>query len=118
MTNETQKAIREFKAAIDAAIVVPNSWLPADFQDRKRGGRTIAKLNAMSDKRDGITEHRKLKAVKARNIARLAAQFEAGCESLDYSGNERNELQLYRNECAMVEGMIHAGHIDADDLED
>jgi len=117
MTNETQKAIREFQAAIDAAIVVPNSWLPAELQDQKRGGRTVAKLNKLLDKRDGITEHRKLKAIKARNIARLAAQFEAGCESFDYSGNERNELQLYRNECAMVEGMIHAGHIDADDLE-
>ena len=113
----TQKAIREFQAAIDAAIVIPNGWLPADFQDRKRGGRTISKLNKLLDKRDGITEHRKLKAIKARNIARLAAQIEAGCESLDYSGNERNELQLDRNERAMVEGMIAAGHIDADDLE-
>ena len=113
----TQKAIREFQAAIDAAIVVPNSWLPAELQDNKRGGRTVAKLNKLLDKRDGITEHRKLKAIKARNIARLAAQIEAGCESLDYSGNERNELQLDRNERAMVEGMIHAGHIDADDLE-
>ena len=112
----TQQAIREFKAAIDAAIVIPNNWLPAELQDRKRGGRTVTKLNKLLDKRDGITEHRKLKAIKARNIARLAAQFEAGCESFDYSGNERNELQLYRNECAMVEGMIHAGHIDADDL--
>lgn len=113
----TQQAIREFQAAIEAAIVIPNSWLPADFQDRKRGGRTVTKLNKLLDKRDGITEHRKLKAVKARNIARLAAQFEAGSESFDYSGNERNELQLYRNECAMVEGMISSGLIDRDDLE-
>lgn len=117
MTNETQKAIREFKAAIEAVIVIPNVWLPTEFQDRKRGGRTAAKLNRLLDKRDGITEHRKLKAIKARNIARLAAQIEAGAESLDYSGNERNELQLDRNERAMIEGMIHAGHIDADDLE-
>ena len=113
----TQQAIREFQAAIDAAIVIPNSWLPAEMQDRKRGGRTIAKLNKLTDKRDGITEHRKLKALKARNIARLAAQFEAGCEEFDYSQNKRNELQLYRNECAMIEGMIHAGHIDREDLE-
>lgn len=113
-----QQAIREFQAAHDAAIVIPNSWLPAEFQDRKRGGRTPTKLNKMCDKRDGITEHRKLKAIKARNIARLAAQLEAGCESFDYSQNERNELQLYRNECAMIEGMIHAGHIDRDDLID
>lgn len=112
----TQQAIREFKAAIDAAIVVPNSWLPAELQDNKRGGRTISKLNKLLDKRDGITEHRKIKAIKARNIARLAAQFEAGCESFDYSNNERNELQLYRNECAMIEGMISSGLIDEDDI--
>jgi len=114
----TQQAIREFQAAIEAAIVIPNSWLPAELQDNKRGGRTVTKLNKLLDKRDGISEHRKLKAVKARNIARLAAQFEAGCESFDYSGNERNELQLYRNECAMVEGMLHAGLIEENDLID
>lgn len=111
-----QQLIRQAQAIAESAVVIPNSWLPAELQDRKRGGRTAAKLNRLLDKRDGITEHRKLKAIKARNIARLAAQIEAGAESLDYSGNERNELQLYRNECAMVEGMIHAGHIDADDL--
>lgn len=114
----TQQAFRELQAAIDAAVVIPNSWLSAEMQDRKRGGRTIAKLNKLADKRDGITEHRKLKAIKAHNIAILAAQFEAGCEEFDYSQNKRNELQLYRNECAMIEGMIYAGHIDRDDLTD
>jgi hypothetical protein len=114
----TQQAIREFQAAIDAAIVIPNSWLPAEMQDRKRGGRTVSKLNKMLDKRDGITEHRKLKAIKAHNIAILAAQFEAGREEFDYSQNKRNELQLYRNECAMVEGMLHVGLIEENDLID
>jgi hypothetical protein len=113
----TQQAIREYKAAIDAAVVIPNSWLTTNLQDNVRGGRTINKINKLLDERDGITEHRKLKAVKARNIARLAAQFEAGREEFDYSQNERNELQLHRNECAMVDAMIAAGHIDRDDLE-
>ena len=113
----TQQAIREFQAAIESVIEIPNSWLPAELHDDVRGGRTIERLNELLDERDGITEHRKLKAIKARNIARLAAQFESGCEEFDYSQNERDELQLYRNECAMIEGMIHAGHIDRDDLE-
>ena len=111
-----QQLIRQAQAIVESGLDIPNSWLPAELQDRKRGGRTAAKINRLLDKRDGITEHRKLKAVKARNIARLAAQIEAGAESLDYSGNERNELQLDRNERAMIEGMIYAGHIDADDL--
>ena len=113
----TQQAIRKFQAAIDAAVVIPNSWLTTNLQDNVRGGRTVAKLNKLLDKRDGVTKHRKTKAAKARNIARLAAQFAAGREEFDYSQNERDELQLYRNECAMIEGMIHAGHIDRDDLE-
>jgi len=113
----TQQAIREFQAAIESVIEIPNSWLPAELQDNVRGGRTVAKLNKLLDKRDGVTKHRKAKAAKARNVAILAAQFAAGREEFDYSQNERNELQLYRNECAMIEGMIHAGHIDRDDLE-
>jgi hypothetical protein len=114
----TQQVIREFQAAIDAAVVIPNSWLTTNLQDNVRGGRTVAKLNKLLDKRDGVTKHRKAKAAKARNVAILAAQFAAGREEFDYSQNERNELQLYRNECAMVDAMIAAGHIDRDDLND
>jgi hypothetical protein len=114
----TQQAIREFQAAIESVIEIPNSWLPAELQDNVRGGRTIERLNELLDERDGITEHRKAKAAKARNIARLAAQFAAGREEFDYSQNERDELQLYRNECAMVDAMIASGQIDRDDLND
>ena len=113
----TQQAIREYKAAIESVIEIPNSWLPAELQDNVRGGRTVAKLNKLLDKRDGVTKHRKAKAAKARNVAILAAQFAAGREEFDYSQNERNELQLYRNECAMVDAMIASGQIDRDDLE-
>ena len=113
----TQQAIQEFKAAIESVIEIPNSWLPAELHDDVRGSRTIERLNELLDERDGITEHRKLKALKARNIEKYASAIAAGQE-IDYNSGERDELQLYRNECAMIEGMIHAGHIDRDDLID
>lgn len=114
-------------------IVVPNSCLPAEFWDNVRGGRTLARLNELTDKRDGITEHTKKQAVKARNIEKLSKQFEAlatykthkgGTDFVDlsdefvYSDNECDEIALHRAECALIGGMINGGLIDADDLQE
>ena len=107
--------------AIDDCIVIPNSMLPESFHDKLRGGRTISSLNKMCDKRDGTgSEFRRIKAIKARNVARLAAQFNGRDidRPLDYSNNEINELQLVKNQIAMLQGMINGGLIDADDLLD
>lgn len=112
-------------------IVVPNSCLPAEFHDDVRGGRTLARLNELTDKRDGITEHTKKQAIKARNIAKLRKQFEEKAQykthkggtdfvdlsdGFDYSDNECDEIALHRAECALIGGMVNGGLIDADDL--
>lgn len=103
-------------------IVIPNSWLPEKYHDKVRGGRTCARLNQILDKENGITEHVKEKATKARNIERLAAQvahLENTSEmdfALDYSDNEIDEIRQHRAECALVGGMVSGGLIDADDL--
>lgn len=112
-------------------IVVPNSCLPAEFHDDVRGGRTLARLNEMTDKRDGITEHTKLKTLRQRNVERLREQFEAKAQyhthkggtdfvdldsEFDYSDNECDDLQLTKNMQALVGGMVNGGLIDADDL--
>lgn len=112
-------------------IVVPNECLPAEFHDNVRGGRTLARLNEMTDKRDGITEHTKKQAVKARNIEKLSKQFETLAQykthkggtdfvdlsdGFDYSDNECDDLQLTKNMQALVGGMVNGGLIDADDL--
>ena len=121
MFDELAKAIRE-------CITVPNHLLPEEFHDNTRGGRSLQRLEEMCDVRDGQTEHVKLKALKARNIEKLAAQFEAKAKynergdfidldsELDYSHNEANDLQLTKNMMALVGGMISGGIIDADDL--
>lgn len=111
--------IAQLEAAVKEVIVVPNHWLPVEMWDNVRGGRTIERLEKILDKRDGLTAHRKLKATKARNIEKLAAQVSEKGEidgPLDYSQNEVDEIAQYRAECALVGGMVSGGLIDADDL--
>jgi hypothetical protein len=110
-------------AVFAECVVVPNSWLPTEFHDDVRGGRTLARLNELRVEKEGVkTEHQKLKAAKARNIERLAAQvahLELTGEmdfDLDYSENECDEIAQHRAECALIGGMINGGLIDADDL--
>ena len=112
MFDELAKSIRE-------CITVPNHLLPEEFHDHTRGGRTLERLEQLCDERDGNTEHRKLKELKARNVAKLAAQVEAKTirnghgdfvdhdSELDYSMNEIDELQLHRNMAALVLSLIH-----------
>lgn len=122
------KLVAELRQLTREMIVVPNSCLPASMHDNVRGGRTLARLEQMCEKRDGITAHTKLKALKARNVERLAAQVEAKSVfaahgdfvdltgELDYSDNECDDLQLTKNMQALVGGMVNGGIIDADDL--
>lgn len=120
--------VAELRQLTREMIVVPNSCLPAEMHDNVRGGRTLARLEQICEKRDGITAHTKLKALKARNVERLAAQVEAKSVfaahgdfvdldgELDYSDNECDDLQLSKNMQALVGGMVNGGIIDADDL--
>lgn len=132
MFNAKQE-LAKLEKAIMETIVVPNEWLPEELHDDVRGGRTLARLEQICDKRDGVTEFTKTQAIKARNIERLRKQVEAksifhthkgGTDfvdldgELDYSGNECDELQLHKNQMALVGGMINGGIIDADELED
>ena len=116
-----EEMLKELEVATQEMIVVPNEWLPKKFHDDVRGGRTLARLNEMcEDEADTETAHQKLKALKARNIERLRKQVngrDIDCE-LDYSENEKDEIQLHKNMMAFVGGMVNSGMIDADDLEE
>jgi len=119
-TISTDQLIANFKKAVEDCIEIPNSWLPEDLHDNVRGCRTITRLNELLDKKDGLTAHVKLKALKARNIERMAAQIEGDSAEMDfpidYSQNETDEIMQHRAEMALVSGMISGGLIDADDL--
>jgi hypothetical protein len=110
-------------------IEVPNSWLPTEFHDNVRGGRTLERLEELCAERDReFTQHQLDKQAKARNIERLAAQVEAKSRyaahgdfidldsELDYNDNETDEIKLHRNMMALVGGMVNGGLVDADDL--
>jgi hypothetical protein len=111
-------------------LVIENEMLPFEFHDNRSGERTLARLNELCDKRDGLTEHVKLKALKARNIEKLAAQVEAKTirnahgdfvdldGELDYSDNEIDDPALTRNMMALVGGMVNGGLLDSEDFEE
>lgn len=115
------RILKDLEKAVAETIVIPNSWLPEDLHDNVRGGRTIERLDQLCDKREGLTDHVKLKALKARNIEKMAAQV-ADIDTaemdfpLDYSNNEVDEIAQHRAEMALVGGMVSGGLIDADDL--
>jgi len=114
------KAFSGLVEEMKETIVVSNSLLPENMRDEVRGGRTLKRLEELCDKRDGLSEHVKIKMIKERNIARLAAQIPEGKtdidEPLDWSQNEVDEVALNRHEIAMVNGMVASGVIDAEDL--
>ena len=109
-----EEMLKELEVAVKECIVVPNSLLPETHHDNVRGGRTLARLEKVCDKRDGLTDHRKLKALKAENCENYRKQFEE-TGSFEYNGH-RDELQLHKNQMAMVRGMLNSGMIEADDL--
>jgi len=109
------KLCKKLEQAVKEMIVVPNSWLPEEYHDKVRGGRTLARLEKGCDKRDGLTEHRKTKAIKAKNVENYRKQFEAN-GTFEYNGHT-NELQLHRNEMAFCSAHP-AIEIDEDDWMD
>jgi len=125
---ETGRMFDRLATLVRESITIPNHLLPAAMQDHTRGGRTLERLEQLCDERDGNTEHRKLKELKARNIEKLAAQVEAKTirnghgdfvdldGELDYSNNETDEPAQQRAMLALVGGMVNGGLIDAEDL--
>ncbi len=129
-----EQMLAELETAVNECIVIPNEWLPEELHDQIRGGRTIARINALSEALDAThSQHVKVKAIKARNIEKLRKQVEeksiftthkGGTDfvdldgELDYSDNEADEIQLHKNMMALVGGMVNSGMIDAEDLEE
>ena len=107
------KLVKAYEQAVKECLVVPNHMLPEDYHDNVRGGRTLARLDEMCDKRDGVTEHKKLKALKAENIERYRKQWEEN-ESIAYDGHI-DDLQLTKNLMAFCDACPDI-EIDEDDL--
>jgi hypothetical protein len=113
---ESFKLLEAFRLKLESCLVISNDLLPEQFQDANRGGRTIARLNELCDKRDGITDHKRIKAIKAANIELYAKQAADGGE-ITYDG-QRDENQQYKNEMTLISAMINGGIMEADELEE
>ena len=125
MNNKEQKSewlglereLQLLDQAVADAVVIPNDWLPKELHDNIRGGRTIDRLGVLLDKRDGLTDHKKKKAIKAKNIEIYREQFDNSGE-IDYNGGQVDEMQLHRNQCAIVQAWIDTRVMTSEDLID
>ena len=125
MNNKQQKSewlglereLQLFDQIVADTVTIPNSWLTKDLHDLVRGHRTIARIRIIGDKRDGLTEHKKKKAIKAKNIEIYREQVDYAGE-IDYNGGQVDDIQLHRNQCAIVQAWIDTRVMTSEDLED
>jgi len=125
MNNKEQKSewrgleieLQALEQAVADAVTIPNEWLPKELHDNIRGCRTIDRLGVLLDKRDGLTDHKKKKAIKAKNIEIYREQF-ANTGEIDYNGGQVDDMQLHRNQCAIVQAWIDTRFITSEDLID
>ena len=94
----TKQMIEDADRTTAEGVVIPNSWLLEEWHDKKRGGRTCARLNKICDKKEGLSEYKKNRDARARNIEPYSQQFEQEGR-FDYD-QERNEDKLYANQQA------------------
>jgi hypothetical protein len=126
-----EQMLADLDVAISECLIIPNEWLPEEYHDDTRGGRTVSRLEELSKALDAThSQHVKVKAIKLRNIEKLKKQVEEKSlfaahgdfidldSELDYSDNEADEIQLHKNMVALVGGMVNSGMIDAEDLEE
>ena len=100
---EAQKLFARLRKATLNCFTIPNDKLPEAYRNTKSDRVVLASLEKKADKLEGITQHQKDQAVKARNIARLAAQVGAKSDidgPLDWS---QNELADWRGNHAKLE---------------
>ncbi len=97
-------------------VMLPNSWLPKEYQNGVTGFRSIADIHRLCDAKSGITDHVKKKATKAENVKIYRQSMEDHAE-IDYKLGQVNAEQLYRNQQAFVEAQIQIGNIVMDEDE-
>ena len=108
--------LQALENAVAECVEIPNEWLPKEYHNGVSGCRTVGNLNRILDNRDGITDHKKKKAIKAENVKIYRKSMDDHAE-IDYNLGKVDQQQLYRNQQAFVEAMVQAGQIYIDDFE-
>ena len=103
---------KDIENIIQDHIFVPNSWLPAEFQNHRDGGRTLAELEELCDKRDRITPAKKEKEERQKRVALYRKQQEEK-GTIDYV--DINEDSQYKFEMAFAK---YCPAIATDELEE
>ena len=98
-TNEREimSCMKELYYAIEEAFEVPNSLVPEEYHNNKTGYVSLSKLNKQCDKKEGISDHDKLKEERARRIEIYRKQQEENGE-IEYV--DIDEDKLYKNQIA------------------
>lgn len=97
-----------FDKQIASSLVWDNSVLPPSMRDKTRGGRTLKRIrHCLRKQKREISEHVAKKQTKAENIKRYREQVQSG--EIDYNSGNVDADALYRNQIAMVQGMINGG---------
>jgi hypothetical protein len=109
-----EQRLKDLEKAVEEMIVIPNEWLPEEFHDKVRGGRTAARLAKMCEQKESTKNN--VKKLKAENVANYRKQLEENGE-FEYNGHV-DEIQLHKNQMALVGGMFNSGMISKEDLED
>ena len=68
--------LKEFEQAVLECFVAPNHILPKEFHNERTGYVSLAKIDKMCDKRDGLSDHEKEKIEKTRRVELYRKQFE------------------------------------------
>ncbi len=68
----------EFDKAIKECFTVPNHWLPEEFQDQRSDCVSLADIETKCDRRDKITEAKRVQAEKDKRIETYRRQIERG----------------------------------------
>ena len=124
MNNKQQKTewrgleieLAALETEVAETFLLPNSWLPKEYQHGVAGCRSIADIHRICDAKSGITDHVKKKAIKAENVKIYRKSMDDHAE-IDYSLGKVDQEQLYRNQQAFVGAMVQAGQIYIEDFE-
>ena len=91
--------LKKAEKIIQKCLFVPNELLPEEYHNKKTGYVSLAKLEKKCDKRDGITDHQKLKAEKLRRIGLYRDQMQSN-DKIEYV--DIDEHKLYNNQMSFA----------------
>ena len=70
--------LAQYEKQIKECFTVPNDWLPEEFQDQRTDCVSLADIERKCDRRDKITEAKRVQAEKDKRIETYRRQIERG----------------------------------------